>query len=186
MKKLILVLAFILFSAPAHLVYAQFGDASGTRVKLNTDTNRTTRMFTASVASTATAETLITLTFSNNLATTSTCSSCAITTAKKIRILSIAASVRNTTGTTAGTATLNLRGAVGGATTASSPLQMHYMVAIPASTVPVNFPTMDMPDGVEWDANGGTNTFGITITHPQWVTGSVVATFDITLAAYEY
>jgi hypothetical protein len=60
------------------------------------------------------------------------------------------------------------------------------MVALPASTVTTLFPTTLIPDGFEIDANGATNTYGITITHPQWVTGTQVATFDLTIVGFEY
>lgn len=150
------------------------------------DAGRTSIMLTATVASTATTETLITLTRSVGLAATTTGSSLSITSGKKFRIQSIAASVRNSTGTTAGVGTIKLRGAVAGSTTASSPLQMTLSVAIPASAASTLFPNMAIPDGFEIDSNSGTNTYGVTITHPQWVTGSVVATFDITIIGYEY
>jgi hypothetical protein len=143
-------------------------------------------MVTASVASTATSETLISVNKSAGLAATGAASSNSITTGKRFRIQGIYASARNTTGTTAGVATLRLRAAVGGSTTASSPLQITTAVALPAAATSVNFPDINIPDGFEIDANGATNTWGLTITHPQWVTGSVVATFDITLIGYEY
>jgi hypothetical protein len=150
------------------------------------DAGRTSVMITATVASTATAETLITLTRSVGLASTGTCSSCGITTGKRLRIQAISIAARNSTGTVASNITVNLRAAVGGATSASSPLQMHWMVALPASTVTTLFPTTLIPDGFEIDANGATNTYGITITHPQWVTGTQVATFDLTIVGFEY
>jgi hypothetical protein len=151
------------------------------------DAGRASVMYTASVASTAVAETLITLTKSVGLAATTTCSSCTITTGKTFRIQAITATVRNSTGTTASAVvTLNLRAAVAGATTTASPLQMHYISTVPASTVPTVLPTMLIADGFEIASNGATNTWGLTIIHPQWVTASVVVTFDITLIGYEY
>lgn len=160
--------------------------ATGFSVQNLKDAGRVSVMITASVASTATAETLITLTRSIGLAATGTGSSLAITTGKRFHIQALAASARNSTGTTASNVTLNFRAAVGGATTASSPLQMHWVVALPASAVSTLFSPLMIPDGFEIDSNAGTNTFGMTITHPQWVTGSVVATFDLTLVGYEY
>jgi len=151
------------------------------------DAGRTTRAFTANVASTATSETLITLTFSNNLASTSTCTSCAITSGKKIRIQNLSACARISTGTNAHTVTINLRGAVGGSTTASSPLQLTLVQTLAASSTNCSpFNLVEIPDGLEYDANGGTNTFGITITDPGWVTGAQVVTFVITMVTYEY
>jgi hypothetical protein len=150
------------------------------------DTGRTSRMFTASVASTATAETLITLTFSNALAATSTCSSCAVTSGKRLRIQTLTASARNSTGTAAGNVTLILRAAVAGATSTASPLQWRSTVNVPASAVSVLFPDAHIPDGFEIDANGGTNTFGLTITDPHWVAATAITTFDISIIAYEY
>lgn len=150
------------------------------------DAGRTSIAITATVASTATGETLITVNKSSGLAGVVSAASQGITTGKRLRIQAISISARNSTGTTASNVTVNLRAAAGGATTASSPLQMHFMVALPASTVSTLFPTILIPDGFEIDANGATNTYGLTITHPQWVTGSVVATFDITLIGYEY
>jgi hypothetical protein len=161
--------------------------ATGFSVQELKDAGRTSRMFTANVASTATAETLITLTFSNNLATTSTCSSCAITSGKKIRIQSIVACARISTGTNAHTVTVNLRGAAGAATTATSPLQMTLVQTLAASSTSCNaFPLADIPDGIEYDANSGTNTFGITITDPGWVTAAQIVTFVISMMAFEY
>ncbi len=150
------------------------------------DAGRTSVMLTASVASTATAETLITLTKSAGLAATTTCSSCSITTGKKFRIQAIAISARNSTGTTTSNVTVNLRGAVGGATTTASPLQQHYVVNVPASAASVLFPTLLIPDGFEIDSNSATNTYGVTITHPQFSSGTIVVTFDITIVGYEY
>lgn len=150
------------------------------------DAGRSSIMVTASVASTATSETLISVNTSKALAGTGAASSNTITTGKRFRIQGIFASVRNTTGTTAGVATLRLRAAVAGSTTASSPLQLSSAVALPAAATSVNFPTIDIPDGFEIDSNGATNTWGLTITHPQWVNASVVATFDVSLIGYEY
>lgn len=150
------------------------------------DAGRSSIMVTKSIASTATTETLVSVDSSKALAAVSSASSNTITTGKRFRIQGIFASVRNTTGTTAGVATLRLRAAVGGATSASSPLQISTAVALPAAATAVNFPTINVPDGFEIDSNGATNTWGFTITHPQWVTGSVVATFDITMIGYEY
>lgn len=184
MLKKLTILAAVLFCA-AHVQAQSFDPGGNAAVKENHDAGRVSRMFTLSVASTATAETLITLTYSNALAAPSTCSTCPVTASKTLRIQSVSGSVRNSTGTTAGTATLNIRGAVSGSCTAASPLQGHYMIALPASAVPVLFPTMDMGDG--WDIPYGAGAcFGVTITHPQWSAGTVVATFDLTIAAYEY
>jgi hypothetical protein len=82
--------------------------------------------------------------------------------------------------------TIRLRAAVAGATTTASPLQFSSTVNIPASTVSTLFPIINIPDGFEIDSNAGTNTWGVTITHPQWVTASAVATFDITIVGFEY
>jgi hypothetical protein len=150
------------------------------------DSGRTSVMITATVASTATAETLITLTRSVGLAATGTCSSCTITTGKRFRIQSIAISARKSTGTVAANVTVNFRAAVAGATTAASPLQMHFMAPLPASAVAVLFPPIMIPDGFEIDSNSATNTFGMTITDPGWVTAAQISTFDITLVGYEY
>jgi hypothetical protein len=160
--------------------------ATGFSVQNLKDAGRVSIMITASVASTATTETLITLTRSIGLAATGTGSSLSITSGKRFRIQALSASARNSTGTTAGNVTLNFRAAVGGATTASSPLQMHWVVALPASAVSTLFNPIMIADGFEIDSNAGTNTFGMTITHAAWVTGSVVATFDITMVGYEY
>lgn len=150
------------------------------------DAGRSSIMITATVASTATSETLITITTSKALAATGTSTSTTITSGKKLRIQSITASARNSTGTTAGVATIKIRGAVAGSTTTSSPLQYTSSVALPAAATSVLFPDAHIPDGFEIDSNAGTNTYGVTITHPQWVTGSVVATFDISIVGYEY
>ena len=48
------------------------------------------------------------------------------------------------------------------------------------------FPPILIADGFEIDSNSGTNTWGVTITHPQWSNGTVVATFDISIIGYEY
>jgi hypothetical protein len=150
------------------------------------DAGRTSVMVTASVASTATAETLITITKSVGLAATSTASSNTITSGKRFRIQSLVASARNSTGTVTSNVTLRLRAAVGGATTTASPLQITSTVNLPASAASTLFPPILIPDGFEIDSNGATNTWGLTITHPQWVTGTQVATFDITMIGYEY
>jgi hypothetical protein len=150
------------------------------------DTGRVSVMYTASVASTATTEVLITLTKSAGLAATSTCSSCAVTTGKKFRVQAIYVSARNSTGTVTSNVTVNLRAAVGGATTNASPLQVHTTFNLPASAASVVAPLGPIADGFEIDANAGTNTFGATITHPQWVTGTQVATFDLSIIGYEY
>jgi len=161
--------------------------ATGVTTQDLKDAGRVSIMITASVASTATAETLITLTRSIGLAATGTCSSCAITTGKTFRIQAISASARHSTGSASTNVTINLRAAVAGATTASSPLQVHTMVNVPVTlTNSVLFPVTLIPDGFEIASNGGTNTFGLTITHPQWVTGVTVVTFDLTLIGYEY
>jgi hypothetical protein len=162
-------------------------DAHGFTMQPMRDCGRVSVMLTATVASTAATETLITLTKSLGLAGTTTGSSLAITSGKKFRIQSITASARNTTGTTLGIVTVRLRGAVAGATTNASPLQFSTSVALTAAiNVSVLFPSTQVPDGFEIDSNAGTNTFGVTILHPQWVTGSVVATFDISIIGYEY
>jgi hypothetical protein len=160
--------------------------ATGVTTQDLKDAGRVSVMITASIASTAVGETLITLTRSIGLAATGTGSSLAITTGKRFRIQGIYASARNSTGTVASNVTVRLRAAVAGATTAASPLQMHLMVPLPASAVATLFPPVPIPDGFEIDSNAGTNTFGVTITHPQWVTGTQVATFDLTLIGYEY
>jgi hypothetical protein len=160
--------------------------ATGYTVQELKDAGRVSVMYTASVASTATAETLITITKSVGLAATTTCSSCSITTGKKFRIQAISIAARNSTGTTTSNVTINLRAAVAGATTASSPLQAHWVVNLPAAASSAFVPSFLIPDAFEIDSNGATNTWGLTITHPQWVTGSVVATFDITVVGYEY
>jgi hypothetical protein len=150
------------------------------------DAGRVSVMYTASVASTATAETLITLTKSAGLAATSTCSSCSITSGKKFRIQGIYASARNSTGTVTSNVTVNLRAAVAGATTASSPLQFHGTINLPASAASVLYPFSAINNDFEIDSNAATNTWGMTITHPQWVTGTQAATFDISVVGYEY
>jgi len=160
--------------------------STGLSVQNLKDAGRTSIMITATVTSTATSETLITITRSQGLAATGTGTSTTITSGKKLRIQAIVASARNSTGTTAGVATIRIRGAVGGATSASSPLQYTSSVALPAAATSVLFPSTGIPDGFEIDSNSGTNTYGVTILHPQWVTGSVVATFDISIIGYEY
>jgi hypothetical protein len=150
------------------------------------DTGRSSAMITLSVASTQTAELLVTITKSLALAATTTCSSCSITTGKRFRIQTITASARNSTGTVTGNVTLKIRAAVGGATSTASPLQWSSTVNIPASAVSVLFPDAHIPDGFEIDSNGATNTWGITITDPHWVTGAQVTTFDLSLIGYEY
>lgn len=150
------------------------------------DAGRVSIMVTASVASTASSETLITITKSAGLAATTTGSSNTITTGKRFRIQGLFATARNTTGTNAGVATIRFRAAVAGVTSATSPLQITASVALPAAATSVTFPDIQIPDGFEIDSNGATNTWGLTILHPQWVTASVVATFDITLIGYEY
>lgn len=150
------------------------------------DAGRSSIMLTGSIASTAVAETLITLTKSAGLAATTTCSSCGITTGKRFRIQAVVLSARNSTGVVTSNITVNLRAAVAGATTAASPLQLHYVVNLPASAATTVFPVTLIPDGFEIDANGATNTYGVTITHPQWVTGTTVATFDLSIIGYEY
>jgi hypothetical protein len=150
------------------------------------DAGRLSVMLTASVPSTAAAETLITLTKSAGLAAVTTGTSLAITSGKKFRIQAMVISARNSAGTVTSNVTVRLRAAVAGATTAASPLQFSTTVNIPASTVSVVFPTVLIPDGFEIDSNAGTNTYGVTITHPQWVTVSTIATFDISIIGYEY
>lgn len=143
-------------------------------------------MITATVASTSASETLITITKSLGLAATGTSTSTTITTGKRFHIQAINASVRNSTGVVAGVGTIKIRGAVAGATSTSSPLQFTSSVAIPAAATSVNFPNITIPEGWEIDSNGATNTYGVTITHPQWVTAAAIATFDISIIGYEY
>jgi ACT domain-containing protein len=155
-------------------------------VALSPTIGHVSTMITATVTSTATAETLITITKSIGLAATGTSSSTTVTTGKRFHIQAIVASARNSTGTTAGVATIKIRAAVAGATSTASPLQFTSSVALPAATTSVLFPNMNISGGFEIDSNSATNTYGVTVTHPQWVTGTVVATFDISIIGYEY
>jgi hypothetical protein len=159
---------------------------TGFSVQRLIDAGRTSRMFTATAASTATTETLITLTYSNGLAATSTCSSCAVTSGKTLKIQDIAGCIRTSTGTNAHTVTINLRANAAGATTASSPLQIHAVQSNAASSTtctPLNF--IDLPDGFDIPYGSGA-TFGITITDPGWVTGAQVSTVELSIIAFEY
>jgi hypothetical protein len=149
------------------------------------DSGRVSKMYTATVASTTAAETLITLTHSFDCAATATASSNPITSGKRFRIQSIIASARESTGSLATTVSIKLRANASGATTATSPLQLSSSVYLAASPATVLFPPISIPDGFEIDADGGAATFGITITHPQYTTGYIV-TFDISIIGYEY
>jgi hypothetical protein len=131
--------AFTVNSTPPTLTKGTQG-STGVSTQDLKDAGRSSIMVTASVASTATSETLISVNKSAGLAATGAASSNSITTGKRFRIQGIYASARNTTGTTAGVATIRLRAAVGGSTTASSPLQITTAVALPAAATSVNFP----------------------------------------------
>jgi hypothetical protein len=156
------------------------------RVKNAQDEGRSSIMITVTVAATAVTETLITLTKSAGLAATTTCSSCTITTGKTFRIQAISISARKSTGVISTNVTVNLRAAVAGATTTASPLQAHWVVNLPASTASTLFPMTAIPDGFEILSNGATNTWGLTIIDPGWVTAAQISTFDITLIGFEY
>ena len=170
------------------------GGSDGTNARsLRTDANgnigtvqaaRTAKMFTVSaLAATATTETgPVTYTISSGLAATTTGTTYTVTTGKTLRIQQIVVCARNSTGTTASPATVRIRAATSGTITTTSPLQCVVVAGTPASAQET-FGIIAIPDGFDLPS---ASTMGITIQQSNWVTASVVCTFDITVIGYEY
>ena len=158
--------------------------ANGVTTQDLKDAGRVSKMFTVSaLAATATTETgPITYTISSGLGATTTGTTYTVTTGKTLRIQQIIVCARNSTGTTASPCTFRIRAATSGTITTSSPLQLIMVAGTPASAQET-FGIADVPDG--WELPSG-STMGFTIQQSNWVTGSVVATFDITIIGYEY
>lgn len=151
------------------------------------DAGRSSVTLVGSLAATSTAEALIALNKSQAFGTSTACtsSSCAVTSAKTFRIQAIAAQSRNTTGSVAGNVTLKIRVNAAGACTTSSNQQASWTIALPASALATPFPVVMVPDGWEIPYGSGAQIC-ISATDAHWVTGSQVATTEITVVGYEY
>lgn len=158
--------------------------ANGVTTQDLKDAGRVSKMFTVSgLAATATTETgPVTYTISSGLGATTTGTTYTVTTGKTLRVQQIIVSARNSTGTTASPATFRIRAATSGAITTSSPLQAVVVAGTPASAQST-YALANIPDGLEFPS---ASTLGFTIQQSNWVTASVVCTFDITVIGYEY
>jgi hypothetical protein len=137
-------------------------------------------------AAVATAEALLTVTESRNGAATTTWTSVLVTSGKRLRIQSLSAFLKVTTGTALQTCHIGLRFNTAGAATASSPLIWRGALGTTVATA-LTSAQMDweFPDGLEM-LGDGTKQIGISAAFPEWVTASAVPTLTLVCIAYEY
>jgi hypothetical protein len=171
---------------PQSLVKGTQG-ANGFTVQNLRDAGRTTISWTVDkFASVATAEALLTVTESRNGAATSTFTSVLVTSGKRLRIQSISAFLKTTTGTALQTCHIGVRFNTAGAVTTSSPLvwrgALGTNVALALASAQMDW---EFPDGLEF-LGDGTKQWGLSAAFPEWVTGSAVATISLSLIAFEY
>jgi hypothetical protein len=161
--------------------------ANGFTVQNLRDAGRTTISWTVDkFPSVATAEALLTVTESRNGAATTTFSSVLVTSGKRLRIQSISAFLKNTTGTALQTCHIGLRFNTAGAVTTSSPLiwrgALGTNVALALASTQMDW---EFPDGMEF-LGDGTKQWGLSAAFPEWVTGSAVASLTCAICAFEY
>lgn len=133
----------------------------------------------------ATAETLLTASYSTDNAAVTTGASYSVTTAKRLRIQNITAALTTTTGnTTAVDAIVRIRVNNAGAAIITSPIQhiipISGVAAVNAASPLVN---IDFPDGWEFVAGAG---IGITVACPGYVVTTAAPLLTVTIRAYEY
>jgi hypothetical protein len=152
------------------------------------DAGRTTLSWVVDkFAAVATAEALLTVTESRNGAATSTWTSVLVTSGKRLRIQSISAFLKVTTGTALQTCHLGLRFNTAGAATASSPLIWRGALGTTVVATALASAQMDweFPDGLEM-LGDGTKQIGISAAFPEWVTATAVPTLTLVCIAFEY
>jgi hypothetical protein len=150
------------------------------------DAGRSARTITLdSFAVAATAETLMTMSYSTDNGTLTTGTSYTVTSGKRLRINSINCFLHTITGnTTAVNVIVRLRVNNGGAALVSSPVQMivpiQGIAAVNQAGLPVD---MSIPDGWEFVAGAG---IGVTVACAGFVTTTAAPKVSITLTGYEY
>lgn len=150
------------------------------------DAGRSQKMITLdSFAIAATAEALMTLSFSSDNAAATTGSSYNVTAGKRFRVQAVVATIHTIAGnTTAVDVIVRIRANASGAAVLASPLQLIAAVpGIPAannSTAPVTIP---IPDGWEFVAGSG---IGVTVACSGFVATTAAPKVDITIIGYEY
>jgi hypothetical protein len=161
--------------------------ANGFTVQPLRDAGRNTIAMTAEFTFAQTAETLLTMTLSQNGGTTTTFTSRTITSGKKFRIQAMFMEVEALgSGTTPQRAYLRLRVNTAGATTTSSPLQAILGVGVTTAIVKATEKgTLEFPEGLEFNGDG-TATFGLSLETPDWVTSTATGRAKITVIGYEY
>jgi hypothetical protein len=150
------------------------------------DAGRSARtIFLDSFAVAATAETLMTMSYSTDNGTATTGTSYNVTAGKRLRIQQILVSLHTIAGnTTAVTVIVRVRVNNGGAGIVTSPIQMVVPVqgvaAANQAGIPVDIP---IPDGWEFVAGAG---IAVTVACPGFVATTAAPKVDISITAYEY
>jgi hypothetical protein len=161
--------------------------ANGFTVQPLRDAGRNTIALTAEFTFAQTAETLLTMTLSQNGGATTTFTSRTITSGKKFRITSMQMIVESLgSGTAPQRAYLRLRVNTAGATTTASPLQAILGVGVTTAIVKASEKgILEFPEGLEFNGDG-TATFGFSLETPDWVTTTATGRAKITVIGYEY
>lgn len=153
------------------------------------DSGRVNKMFTFEFAFAQTAETILTVTTSNDGAANSTFTSYTYPSGKRLRITSVSLEAEHLgTGTTVPQRCyLRLRNNNGGAATAASPLQGVWGVAAepPAILKTAAWGAWSFPDGIEY-LGDGTKSLCFTLETPDWVVTTQTGRAKGTITAFEY
>lgn len=160
--------------------------ATGFTVQSIKDAGRSSRnIFLDSFAVAATAETIMTMSYSADNATVTTGTSYNVTAAKRLRLQSITASLHTITGnTTAVNVIVRIRVNNGGAGLVTSPIQLVIPIQGIAAANQAGLPvTISFPDGWEFVAGAG---LAVTVACSGFVTTTAAPKVDITIVGYEY
>lgn len=160
--------------------------STGVTVQDLKDAGRSARTITLDgFAVAATSETLNTMSYSSDNGTLTTGTSYAVTTAKRLRIQQITASLHTITGnTTAVNVIVRIRVNNGGAALVSSPVQLVFAIPGNATVNGASGPfVIPIPDGWEFVAGAG---IGVTTTCAGFVTTTAAPKVNITITGYEY
>jgi hypothetical protein len=137
-------------------------------------------------ASVQATELMMTVTQSKDGAATTTNAGYTISTGKWFRIQHISAFLETTTGTAPQRCKIGIRFASAGSISTSSPLVWRGGLAnISAITKSGISMVWEVPDGLAF-LGDGTKQIGVSAIFPDWVTGTSVATFSMSLLAFEY
>jgi len=158
---------------------------SGLSVQSLKDSGRSQRaIYIDSFQIAATAETLLTASYSTDNAIATTGTSYSVTTGKTFRVQSISACLHSTTGNVTNvTAIVRLRCALGTALV-TSPIQLIIPLGGIAAANQAGTPTViEIPDGWEFVSGSG---IGITVSCPGYVVTTAAPLLSFVLRGYEY